>query len=89
MESAVMNSPRLVGAGLAAGVWVTASGMLMAAVFGYREMKVAFEAVGLPIRQGVEPLVVHTFVRIALGFLIVALYAILVAAFIGRLLYRG
>ncbi|HZD04014.1 MAG TPA: hypothetical protein VE173_03825 [Longimicrobiales bacterium] len=72
MEAPIVNWGRAALAGLAAGVWVTISGMLMAGVFGYREMKVAFDAVGLPIPQGLGPLVTHT----------------LVAAQIGRLIYR-
>lgn len=73
-----MNVPRLVVAALAAGVWVTVSGMAMAATFGYREMKVAFDAVGLAIRQGKASLLVHTLVRVTLGAAIVALFAIFV-----------
>jgi len=78
VESAVVNWPRLTAAGLTAGVWVTVSGMLMAAVFGYREMKVAFDAIGLAIPQGVAPLVTHTLVRVVLGLIIVGLYAVMV-----------
>jgi len=72
-----MNVPRLVLAGLAAGVWVAASGIAMAATFGYREMKAAFDAVGLVIPQGVAPMLVHTLVRLALGVIIVTLFAIM------------
>jgi hypothetical protein len=73
-----MNLPRLSMAGLAAGVWVTVSGMLMALTFGYREMKVAFDAAGLAVPQGLGPLITHTLVRLAFGVIIVALYAIMV-----------
>jgi len=72
-----MNIPRLALAGLAAGVWVIASGMAMAATFGYRDMKAAFDAIGLAIPQGMAPLLVHTLVRVALGVIIVALFAIM------------
>ena len=78
MESAVVHWGRVAVAGLAAGVWVTISGMLMAGVFGYREMKLAFDAVGLPIPQGLAPLITHTLVRVAMGVLIVALFAVMV-----------
>lgn len=78
MESAVVSWGRVAVAGVAAGVWVTVSGMAMAGVFGYREMRVAFDAVGLPIPQGLGPLITHTLVRVAMGVLIVALYAVMV-----------
>jgi len=72
-----MNLPRLALAGLAAGLWVTVSGMAMAATFGYRDMKASFDAIGLAIPQGMAPLLVHTLVRLAFGVIIVALFAIM------------
>jgi len=77
MPSAVVNLPRLAVAGLAAGVWVTVSGMLMAATFGYSDMKLAFDAIGLAIPQGIAPMLTHTLVRIVMGVTIVALFAIM------------
>lgn len=77
MPSGTIDIPRLALAGMAAGVWVTVSGILMAATFGYRDMKVAFDAVGLGIPQGLAPMLTHTLVRIALGVIIVALFAIM------------
>jgi len=78
MPVSTVNLPRLALAGLAAGMWVTASGLLMAAVFGYREMKTSFDAIGLAIPQGLAPMLTHTLVRVAFGVLIVALYTIMV-----------
>lgn len=73
-----MNLARLALAGLAAGAWVTASGIAMAATFGYRDMKSAFDAIGLAIPQGVTSMLVHTLVRMALGVIIVTLFAVIV-----------
>ncbi len=77
MKGLVLAHPRFVLAASAAGLWVVASGMVMAATFGYREMRVAFDAVGLPIPQGAAPLIVHTIVRLLLGASVVGLYAII------------
>lgn len=77
-----VTSPlRVALAALAAGVWVVVSGMLMAATFGYRDMKVAFDAIGLPVPQGVEPLIVHTLVRLILGAAVVILFVMLARVF--------
>lgn len=68
-------------AAAAAGAWVVISGMLMAAAFGYREMTVAFAAVGLPVPRGLAPLITHTLVRLVLGGTVVALFAVLTRGF--------
>lgn len=81
MTTLITNPQRFVLAALAAGVWVVVSGMLMAAMFGYRDMKVAFDAIGLPIPQGIEPLIVHTLVRLIIGAAVVALLAIMARVF--------
>jgi len=78
MPAALINLRQLILAGLAAGIWVLVSGLLMAAVFGYREMKEAFDAIGLQIPRGIEPFAVHTGVRILIGIGVVALYALLI-----------
>jgi len=78
----VIGSPsRFLLASLGAGFWVLVSGMLMAATFGYREMKVAFEAAKLPIPQGMEPFVVHTLVRLVMGAAVVTLFVIMAHVF--------
>lgn len=80
VSSEAIHFPRLVVAGLAAGVWVLVSGLLMAASFGYREMRAAFDAVGLPIPAGAGPFVLHSVVRLTTGIALVALFAILLRA---------
>lgn len=77
MFSDMINLPRLLLAALAAGAWVVASGMLMAASFGYRDMKAAFDVIALPIPAGAGSLVLHTAVRLVIGTAIAALFAIL------------
>jgi hypothetical protein len=77
VTSTDINLRRLVVAGLAAGAWVVVSGLVMAAAFGYHDMKAAFESLGLPVAAGTEPFVVHTLVRLATGFVVVVLYAIM------------
>jgi hypothetical protein len=77
VTSSVLNLPRLVMAGFAAGGWVIVSGLVMAGTFGYRDMKTAFDGIGLPIPGGMEPFVVHTLVRLLTGFTLVILYAIM------------
>ncbi|MDP2471409.1 MAG: hypothetical protein Q8W45_00105 [Candidatus Palauibacterales bacterium] len=77
MPSNEINLSRLLVAGLAAGGWVFASGLLMAGAFGYRDMKAAFDALGLPIPVGAGPFVVHTLVRLLIGMALVTLFAIL------------
>jgi len=76
MPSETVNLGKLMLAGFAAGVWVVVSGMFMAATFGYRDMSAAFDAIGLAIPRGVEPLVVHTLVRLVMGIGVAALFAI-------------
>jgi len=68
--------PRVIAGGLVAGAWVFVSGLLMAALFGYREMSAAFDAIGLEVPMGVGPFVTHTLVRFGLGLGTVALYAL-------------
>ena len=77
----MVDMQRLLLAGLAAGVWVVVSGMLMAAAFGYRDMKAAFDAVALPVPKGVKPLLLHTAVRLVMGAAIAALFVIFLVAF--------
>jgi hypothetical protein len=77
VTSTVINLPRMLLAGLAAGGWVVVSGLLMAAAFGYRDMKAAFDSLGLPVAGGTEPFVVHTLVRLVTGLVVVVLYAIM------------
>lgn len=78
-EVATMGSlPRLFGAGFAAGALVFVSGLLMAALFGYRELAAAFEDVGLEVPVGTGPFITHTVVRFGLGMATVALYAVTV-----------
>lgn len=83
MDSTSIAVPRLVAAGLAAGVWVFVSGILMAAAFGYREMSVAFARIGLQVPIGAGPFVTHSLVRLGLGIAIVALFVIMVQVFPG------
>jgi hypothetical protein len=81
MRSGVIDLQRWILAGLAAGVWVVVSGLLMAGLFGYRDMKAAFDAVGLPFPVGAVPFVVHTAVRLVTGMTVVLLFAIFLRAF--------
>ena len=81
MRTDFVNPMRLIVASASAGVWVVVSGMLMAGVFGYREMKVAFDAIGLPVPQGLGPLVTHTLVRLVLGASVVSLMVIMAKVF--------
>lgn len=81
MPPLVMNMPRFVLAALAAGVWVEVGGILMAATFGYRDMKAAFDAIGLSIPQGLAPFIVHTVVRLILGAAVVGLLVIMARVF--------
>lgn len=78
MPTESINLGKLILAGCAAGVWVVVSGMFMAATFGYRDMSAAFDAIGLAIPRGLEPLVVHTLVRLAMGMGVAALFAIFI-----------
>ncbi len=80
MNEATIDLPRLALAGFAGGVWVVMSGMLMAAVFGYREMKNAFDAIGLAVPQGPGPMMTHTLVRLVLGAIIVTLFGMMARA---------
>jgi hypothetical protein len=64
-------------AGLAAGFWIVLSGMLMAGLFGYREMQAAFDAHRLAIPTGIGSMVLHACVRLAMGFAIATVYAML------------
>jgi hypothetical protein len=77
MASNIINVPRLFVAGLAAGGWVILSGLLMAGAFGYRDMKAAFDGIGIPLPGGIEPFIAHTVVRLLTGFALVILYAIM------------
>ena len=77
MLSNAINVPRLLLSGLAAGGWVLVSGLLMASAFGYRDMKAAFDAIGLPAPVGVAPFVVHTIVRLVTGMAVVTLFALM------------
>lgn len=77
MHSELINVPRVLWTGLAAGVWVVVSGLLMAGVFGYREMKAAFDSIGLAIPVGPVPFAVHTVVRLLMGMTVVLLFALL------------
>lgn len=81
MDSAPIAVPRLISAGLAAGVWVFVSGILMAAAFGYREMSVAFSRIALQVPMGAATFVTHTVVRLGLGVAIVVLFVIAARAF--------
>jgi len=76
--SGAVHLGKLMLAGFAAGIWVVVSGMFMAAAFGYRDMSAAFDAIGLAIPRGVEPLVVHTLVRLVMGMGVAALFAIFI-----------
>ena len=77
MLSNAINVPRLLLSGLAAGGWVLVSGLLMASAFGYRDMKAAFDAIGLLSPVGVAPFVVHTAVRLVTGMAVVTLFALM------------
>lgn len=77
MHPLIINPWHLAVAALAAGAWVVVSGMLMAATFGYRDMKAAFDAVGLPIPRGTTPLITHTLVRLILGAAVAGLFVIM------------
>ena len=77
MLSNAINVPRLLLSGLAAGGGVLVSGLLMASAFGYRDMKAAFDAIGLPAPVGVAPFVVHTAVRLVTGMAVVTLFALM------------
>lgn len=77
MTAVISNPPRFVLAAFVAGVWVVGSGILMAAAFGYRDMKAAFDAIHLPIPQGMEPFIVHTLVRLVMGAAVVALFVLM------------
>ena len=68
---------RVLLAGVAAGGWVVVSGMMMAGVFGYREMKAAFDVFGIPIRGGLEPALVHTTIRLLMGLTVAVLFVLL------------
>ena len=81
MNSAQIALPRLLLAGFTAGVWVFVSGILMAAVFGYKEMSAAFAAIGMKVPMGAGPFATHTLVRLGMGIVIVALFAIAVRVF--------
>jgi hypothetical protein len=81
MPATGLNVPRLLLAGLAAGGWVIVSGLLMAAAFGYRDMKATFDSLNLPVPSGTEPFVVHTLVRLLTGVVVVTLYAIMTRIF--------
>jgi len=77
MMSEGIHVSRLLWAGLAAGAWVFLGGLLMAAGFGYRDMKAAFDAIHLPIPVGAQPFVVHTLVRFIMGMATVSLFVLL------------
>lgn len=77
----IINLPSLLLAGVASGGWVFISGLLMAGAFGYRDMKAAFDSIGLPVNTGVEPFVVHTVVRFLTGITVVVLFAIMLRIF--------
>ncbi|HEX9700150.1 MAG TPA: hypothetical protein VGD06_11875 [Acidobacteriota bacterium] len=81
MFSETINLRHVIFAGLAAGTWVMVSGLLMAGIFGYRDMKAAFDAAGLPIPGGAGPFVIHTVVRLIIGMGVVALFAIFLRVF--------
>ncbi|MGE0354753.1 MAG: hypothetical protein AB7I33_12960 [Gemmatimonadales bacterium] len=76
MDSIGIAWPRLMAAGLAAGAWVFVSGIIMARLFGYREMSASFSRIGLQVPMGTGPFVTHTLVRLGLGITIVALFVI-------------
>jgi hypothetical protein len=52
MRETVIDVPRLLAGGLAAGAWVFVSGILMAAVFGYREMSTEGGLEGVELERG-------------------------------------
>jgi hypothetical protein len=81
MSSGGFNIQSMIWAGLVAGVWIFISGLLMAATFGYRDMKAAFDSIGLGMPVGVTPFIVHTVVRLCIGMALVALYALLLRVF--------
>ncbi len=78
MSSEIVNLRYVILAGLAAGIWILVSGLFMAGVFGYHDMKAAFDAIGLPMPSGAGPFVVHTLARLLIGMGVVALFAIFV-----------
>lgn len=77
----MLNRNRLLWAGFAAGVWVVISGMLMAGTFGYREMKAAFDVIGLAIPTGLGSMLLHTAVRLTMGAAVAMLYSVLLRGF--------
>lgn len=80
--TAIVSSPlRFLLAALAAGLWVLVSGLVMAATFGYRDMKAAFDAIGLDFPQGMEPFIVHTLVRLVMGAAVVTMFVIMTHVF--------
>ncbi len=81
MRTVIVNPIRFIVASASAGVWVVVSGMLMAGAFGYRDMKLAFDAIGLPVPRGLAPLVTHTLVRLVLGASVVVLMGIMARVF--------
>lgn len=72
---------RVLMGGAAAGVWIVIAGMAMAAVFGYREMKAAFDAIGLAVPSGPGTFATHVAVRLLLGFVTVWLLAVMSRVF--------
>lgn len=81
MPSQGFNIQSMIWAGLAAGAWIFVSGILMAASFGYRDMKVAFDAIGIRIPVGAAPFIVHTAIRLCTGLALVALYVVMSRVF--------
>ena len=81
MQAAEFAVPRLVSAGVVAGVWVFISGILMAALFGYREMSAAFGRIGLAVPAGTSSFLIHAVVRLGLGMAIAILFAVAVRVF--------
>lgn len=72
----MINTSRFLLASLGAGVWVVIGGMLMAGAFGYHDMRIAFDAIGLPIPAGLDTFFLHTAVRLIIGSAVAGLYAI-------------
>ena len=81
MTTAPIALSRLAWAGLAAGVWIFASGIAMAAVFGYREMSAAFARIGLVPPTGAGAFATHTLVRLGLGLAIAVLFLLALGLF--------
>lgn len=79
--STALNPRRLLAGGLAAGVWVFVSGLLMAAAFGFREMQAAFDAIGFAPSLGAAAFGTHTLVRFVLGFAVVGLVVVMTRVF--------